>query len=185
MIRRLAALTVVMIAAFMAVGPAMAGVAQAPVRVAQEPSPPIIQICIGSDVVVIVAHIKIVIGPGECGPKPHKPKPVPEPEPTPTPTPKPHHTIKPKPKPPVKIAPPRPQPRPVPQPVRVAPSPKPKPKPPVKPSIKPKPPEELQATRRPRASPLKKKRDPLGSVLIIAVVSVTVSTLCGAVFAAH
>ena len=180
MIRRLAALSVVLIAALMVVGPAMAGVAQAPVRVAQEPSPPIIQICIGSDVVVIVAHMKIVIGPGECGKaKPQAPKPVP------TPTPKPRHTVKPKPKPIVKIVRPRPQPRPVPQPARAAPPPSPKPKPPVKPSIKPKPPEEFQATRRPRASPLKKKRDPLGSVLIIAVVSVTVSTLCGAVFAAH
>jgi hypothetical protein len=185
MIRRLAALTVVLIAALMVVGPAMAGVAQAPVRVAQEPDPPIIQICIGSDV-VIVAHIKIVIGPGECGQaEPQAPKP--RPEPTLKPKPKPHHPVKPKPRPkprpPVKITIPHPQPRPVPRPVRVAPSPQ--PKPPVKPSIRPKPPEEPQATRRPRASPLKKKRDLLGSVLIIAVVSVTVSTLCGAVFAAH
>jgi hypothetical protein len=191
MIRRLAALVVVLIAALMIVGPAMAGVARAPVRVVREPAPPIIKICIGADVVVIVANIKIVIGPGECG-QAEPPEVKPEPKPSPKPRPKPHLTVKPKPRPrprprpPIKITIPRPQPQPRPKPqpvVRLAPRPKPMPS--TKPSIRPKPPEEPQAIQRHRHSPLKKKRNPLGSVLIIAVVSVTVSALCGAVFAAH
>ncbi|MEO5873538.1 MAG: hypothetical protein ABIS86_22380 [Streptosporangiaceae bacterium] len=199
MTRRLAALTAVLIATFMILGPALAGATPARAQaLAGEPHPPGIRICIGADVVVIVVNIQIVIGPGECGKpepaQPHLPTPAPpptaEPKP-PAPSPRPSQTAKP-------VAEPKPLPEPMPQPVPApvveppAADPRPTvvgaaPRPAATPSssAKPRPVQEFTAARRHHPSPLRRKRDPLSSVLIIAVVSVTVSTFCGAIFAAH
>ena len=146
------------------------------VHAAAAPSPGAdIMVCVGPDLVLVkVGGIKIVIGPGTCGPAP-----------VPTPTPAPPSTHAPKPPPtraPPTHAPPAPRPAPaaVARPVVLPAAPK---QPHIiqpKPSQSP-PPRHVIA----HAWPLPRRRDPFRTVLVIAVISVIVSAGTSAIFRVH